>query len=306
MKKAQEEETGHIFDVQRCSVHDGPGIRTTVFLKGCPLHCSWCHNPESITSNKLISFLPDKCIGCGYCFEVCPNKAHAMVDNRHVLDREKCAACGLCTKKCYSGALEIAGREVGVEEVLGEALRDRPFYDSSGGGITLSGGEPLLQVAFCEELLRKAKEAGLHCCVETSGYCDYERLNRIAPFVNLFLYDWKETDPQRHIKSCGVGNEKILANLRVLHDAGRKILLRCPIIPGVNDREDHFAGIAALAKSLPNLTGVELLAYHRLGDSKIGRFGLDALERVETESPSPEAMQEWICEMKRFGVQVVN
>ncbi len=188
--------TGCIFDIQRCSVHDGPGIRTTVFLKGCPLHCLWCQNPESISVKKLMSFLPDKCIGCSYCFEVCPNKAHAMLDGRHVMYQNKCVACGLCSEKCYTGALELVGREVTVAEVLDEALRDRPFYDTSGGGITLSGGEPLLQPAFCEALLREARQARLHCCVETSGYCDDERLHRIAPYVDLFLYEWKETDSE--------------------------------------------------------------------------------------------------------------
>ena len=297
---------GRIFDIQRCSLHDGPGIRTTVFMKGCPLRCAWCHNPEGQTSRPLLSFVPEKCIGCGYCLRVCRNQGHRVLDGRHALDRAKCVVCGLCTRECFAGALEVVGRDVTVEDVLEVVLRDRPFYESSMGGITLSGGEPLLQAAFSKALLQQAKQAGLHCCVETCGQYEYDRLEAVAPYVDLFLYDWKESDPARHLDYCGASNERILANLRALHDAGRKIRLRCPIIPGFNDRSGHFQGIAALAQSLPNLEGVELLPYHRLGESKIRRFGLDHEAMLRVKAVDPDSLPRWTEFLRRRGLVVVN
>ena len=289
----QDEVVGRIFDIQRCSLHDGPGIRTTVFLKGCGLRCAWCHNPEGLTPAALLSFLPEKCIGCGWCFKACPHQAHWMAEGRHELDRSKCTVCERCAQECYAGAIEIVGRDVTVDEVLELVLRDQAFYESSGGGLTLSGGEPLLQPAFCATLLRQAKQVALHCCVETSGHCEPDALKAIAPYVDLFLFDWKESDPARHAQYCGVDSERILANLRALHDAGRPIRLRCPIIPGFNDRSDHLDGIVALARSLPHLKGVELLPYHCLGESKIQRFGLGDLCRRSGIAVEPEVLPRW-------------
>ena len=298
--------TGRIFEVQRFSIHDGPGIRTTVFMKGCPLRCLWCHNPESMSAAEQLSFLPDKCIGCGYCFKVCPNEAHKMVDEKHVLDRDVCAACGLCTKECYAGALEMAGRKATVSEVLEEVMRDQPFYETSNGGMTLSGGEPMLQVDFSEALLSAAKEAGLHCAMETCGHCDYADLEKVARYIDLFLYDWKESDPKRHVDSCGVSNERILANLRNLHNLEKEILLRCPIVPGINDRTDHFQGIADILVELPKITGAEILPYHKLGESKVERFGLDGGNRPDAEMPDKETVAGWVAELRGMGANVVN
>ncbi len=304
--KSDSRTAGQIFNIQRFSVHDGPGIRTTVFLKGCPLHCIWCHNPESITAGSVISFRPEQCIGCGRCCDICPSHAHRILGDQHVLNRELCKACGLCTSECHSKALEQMGRKTTVREVHETVMRDQPFYKTSGGGMTVSGGEPLLQPDFCVSLLEKAKQAGLHCCVDTSGYCDYSDLERISPYVDLFLYDWKESDPERHVEYCGVDNGIILENLRTLHDAGNSIRLRCPVIPGINDREDHFRGIAHLVNSLPDLTGVEILAFHSLGESKIKAFGLETRVSLPKENPGADTMQQWICEMKKFGVIVIN
>ncbi len=302
----QDSDKGIIFDIQRFSLHDGPGIRTTVFMKGCPLRCWWCHNPEGISSQPLLSFLPDKCIGCGFCFKVCPRRAHRMEGGRHVLDREKCIRCGACTVECCSGALELAGKKVTVEEVIREVLKDRPFYETSGGGMTLSGGEPTYQMAFTEALLQAAKNEGLHTCMETCGYADYNRFERLLPLVDQFLFDFKESDPERHLEYTGVSNARILANLRALIKHGASVLLRCPMIPGCNDREDHLEAIAAISRELPNLAGVELMPYHGLGTGKLERFGLDATRHTNTQAPTPATVAAWGTYLRERGVQVVN
>jgi len=271
---------GRIFDIQRFSTHDGPGIRTTVFLKGCPLRCLWCHNPEGLSPDPQLSFSPEKCIGCGNCVALCPNHVHRLEPSGegvvHVLNRERCRLCGTCANACVAGATEIVGRNVAVAEVMGEVLADRAFYGFSGGGLTLSGGEPMLQFDFSEALLRAAKGQGLHCCVETSGFAPRRHFESLLGLVDLFLYDYKETDPERHIEYTGVPNDLILENLRGLHAWGAQIALRCPIIPGLNDHEDHFAGIAALARQMPNLERIELVPYHPLGRGKIERLGMAA------------------------------
>ena len=306
---------GRIFEIQRFSIHDGPGIRTTVFLKGCPLRCLWCHNPEGMAPEKALSFVPEKCIGCGYCFRACERGAHktaaepgadgAASGGKHTLDREVCVVCGACTEECYAKALELVGRDVTVEEALDDVLRDRPFYETSGGGMTLSGGEPLMQIEFTEALLRAAKGAGLHCVVETCGFAGRDRFERILPHVDLFLYDIKEMDPARHQELTGVPNGLILANLRSLHDAGAAVLVRLPIIPGLNDRDGHFRALAGLARSLPNLLGFEVMPYHRLGTSKLNRFGLeDKLGEVRT--PAAGDVEGWVSTLRRLGAHVIN
>ncbi len=298
--------TGRVFDIQRFSIHDGPGIRTTVFFKGCSLRCLWCHNPESIPTAPSLSFVPDKCIGCGYCVGACPHGAHAMADGRHEIDRDRCQVCGLCTRECFAGALELAGRDVTVTEVIEEVLRDKPFYDNSNGGMTLSGGEPLMQMDFALALLREAKTAGLHCAVDTCGYVNDNGIARVAEMTDLFLYDLKETDPKRHIECTGVSNEPILANLRLLHDAGAAVLVRLPIVPGLNDRADHFAAVAQLAKSLPNLLGFEVKGYHNLGLGKLARFGLDAGDTAAIERPDPATVAGWAATLRELGVPVIG
>ncbi len=300
--------TGRLFDIQRFSVHDGPGIRTTVFMKGCPLRCLWCHNPEGISQGDQLSFLPDKCIGCGWCFSACENDAHAMIDDRHVLDRERCKVCGKCAEKCYAAALEIVGRTATVEEVIDEVLRDKPFYETSGGGMTLSGGEPLMQADFSAALLAAAKREGLHTAIETCGQAAWECFERIINDVDLFMYDVKETDPTRHKAYTGVGTELILENLRKLHATGAAILLRLPTVPGLNDGRDHFKRVAALAASLPDLMGVEIMPYHRLGLSKTQRFGLaDPLPHLlGTEAPDTAAVAGWVQTLASLGVKVIN
>ncbi len=270
-----------IFNVQHFSIHDGPGIRTTVFFKGCPLRCVWCHNPEGLEKKRQLFFNFTKCALCGNCVEVCPNSAHVITPPTsdgerplHLLDRSRCVVCGRCAEVCDSKVLEVSGREVDVADILAEVEKDRVFYESSGGGMTLSGGEPLAQPDAAIELLRLAKADGISTAVETSGYCDEDVLRSVAEYCDLFLLDFKESDETRHIEYTGVSNAKPLRSLELLESLGAKVVLRCPIIPGLNDRDDHFARIGQIAQSHRSVTEVNLEPYHPLGVSKARNLGL--------------------------------
>jgi len=300
------EPVGRIFDIQRFCIHDGPGIRTTVFLQGCPLRCLWCHNPEGRVARTLLSFQPDKCVGCGWCVAACEHDAHVLdpETGTHTLNRELCVVCGRCVEQCYAGALELVGRRVTVAEVLDEVRKDLPFYQNSGGGMTLSGGEPLAQIEFAAGLLEAAGAQGIHRTVETCGAVPYGNLERALPSTDLFFYDIKETDPKRHREYTGADNQRILANLPRLHGAGARIRLRLPMIPGLNDRPDHFDALAALTEELPELEGAEIMPYHRLGTSKLTRFGWDS--ELDVEPPSPETVRRWIEALRGRGVPVID
>lgn len=276
---------GLVFNIQRFSVYDGPGIRTVVFLKGCPLRCLWCHNPEGISSVPQLLTDPQKCIQCGEC-AVCPNGAHLFgpvadsISNGpeqgqtlHEFIREKCIGCGQCAAVCPTGALTLAGTEKTAREVIDEVLKDKAFFNESGGGLTLSGGEPLFQPAFCEELLRLAKKEGLHTCMETSGFASKDTLLRVSKWIDLFLYDFKVSEEALHQKTTGVPLSVILDNLRALNSNGKEIMLRCPIIPSINDHASHIQAIASLTFEFDCIREVHLEPYHALGISKSERLG---------------------------------
>lgn len=288
---------GTVFNIQRFSIDDGPGIRTTVFLKGCPLACIWCHNPESRDHRVEMLFSSDRCTGCAACIRACPHQCHRIVDGQHEFRRDHCIRCGLCAQHCLPQALEQAGRSMTVAEVLAIVTRDHAFYRTSGGGMTLSGGEPMAQPLFTSALLRAAKANGLHTAIETCGQASPAAYAAILDDTDLFLYDCKETDPERHRRFTGVGNGLILENQRTIDRHGRPCILRCPIVPGLNDRPDHFAGIARLANSLAHIIGIDLLPYHPLGATKSVRLGKEYALAGQPFA-EPDAMRGWIEQLE--------
>ena len=294
--------TGMIFDIQRTSLHDGPGIRTDVFMKGCPLRCAWCHNPESRSTSKEISFRPESCAACGECVKTCQQDAHQIVDGAHIYDRALCQQCGECVETCLYEALKLAGQKKTVDEIMAVVLRDRPFYEQSGGGLTITGGEPMLQEEFTLALLKAAKASGLHTCLDTCGWANQGAYAHVLPFVDLFLFDYKATDPEIHQQLTGVSNEPILANLDFLLQQGASIQLRCPLIPGINDTPEHLAGIAALSKRHPGLAGIDLMAYHNIGNAKYERYGLkNPLPDLPTTSE--ETKNTWLESLHNLGCE---
>ena len=287
---------GLIFDIQKFCIHDGPGIRSTVFFKGCPLRCAWCHNPESKRSEKELLYTARACVSCGACVGVCPEHLHGIVNAKHTAELSLCRACGKCTEVCPTGALALAGKEMTAEAVVEEVLRDHAFYEASGGGLTLSGGELFAQFDFALSLLTLAKKYGLHTCAETCGFTETEKLRSLAPFVDLFLYDWKCTDPALHRQYTGADNQKILENLYALNDLGASVILRCPIIPCVNDNDGHFSGIADLANHLDCIKAVEIEPYHALGTDKSERLGKEGLR---FPVPTPIQVQTWLEKIRK-------
>lgn len=291
---------GLIFDIQRFALHDGPGIRTTVFLKGCPLRCWWCHNPESQSFQPELSFRQDNCRDCLSCVAVCPAGAHEERNGRHELTRSRCELAGRCVKACPHEALQIIGRKMSIEEIIEEVLKDKDYYERSGGGVTISGGEPMAQFEFTRTLLHAAKAHGIHTCLDTSGFASQEKFAALLEDVDLFLYDYKATDAALHKSFTGVSNHAILRNLHFLYSKRARIMLRCPLVPGVNDSPAHLSGIAALAARYPGLEGIEIMPYHAMGRDKTARIGKPAhLREVQTAG---EAMRiKWLATLQRLG-----
>jgi len=266
---------GIVFNIQRFSVHDGPGIRTTVFLKGCTLHCFWCHNPESIRLKPDLQFYPERCVGCGHCVAACPNGVHVLENGQHTMLRERCAVCGKCVEECYSQALTMAGKPMSVEAVVEEVLRDREFYRVTGGGVTLSGGEPALQARFSHAILAACHAEGIHTVVETAANVPWEDLALVLSETDQVLLDVKLMDSERHREAVGSRNERILANARKMDALGIPLVVRVPVVPGVNDNEEDIRAIAAFARTLANARELVLIPFHRLGEGKYHSLGLD-------------------------------
>lgn len=264
---------GKIFDIQRFSVHDGPGIRTTVFMKGCPLRCKWCHNPEGLQVKLQIKYMEEKCISCGNC-RVCQNNCHVLND-LHRYNRDNCDACGECVKVCPSEALTVCGMEMVPEKVLQKVMEDIDFYGDDGG-VTFSGGEALLQASFVAECLKLCKMKGLHTAVDTCGHIPYEEIEKTLPYCDLYLYDIKAFDSDVHKKYTGVGNELILENLTKLDKEGKEIWIRIPVVNRVNNTTEHMEKIADFIGKLGNVTQVTLMPYHSLGKSKYETLGLES------------------------------
>lgn len=278
---------GTIFDIQRYSTHDGPGIRTTVFMKGCNLRCYWCHNPESLRPQPEVLFLAAKCIGCGRCAAACE---HAAMTAPGRIERDACAGCGACAKACPPKALVLSGRRATVEEILAEAEKDAAFYRRSGGGVTVSGGEALLQADFVAELLCALRRRGIHTAVDTAGDVPFSAFEAVLPHTDLFLFDIKAADPELHRQGCGRDNLRILANLRRLCGAGAPVRLRVPVIPGFNDTPEAMTAIGEIIGSLPGRRPLDLLRFHRMGEAKYGHLG-QAYRAGELEPPDDEKMR---------------
>jgi pyruvate formate lyase activating enzyme len=295
--------TGIVFDIKKFSIHDGPGIRITVFLKGCLLHCSWCHNPEGISPGSEIQYWDKRCIGCQECVEACEHRAIAFVDEQRVHYPDLCQGCGACAQACPAEAIELIGSIMTVSEVTEAIEKDVIYYDQSGGGVSFSGGEPLLQTEFLMEVLKACKDHGIHTVVDTSGYISYNNLNKIRPLVDLFLYDIKLMDTDRHIHHTGVPNQLILENLRELVKTGAQVIARIPIIPGINDDTDNIRQTGEFLKSLGTLQEVNLLPYHQAATHKYHRLGSEYL-LPEVLPPTVSQMFRIAWELENFGISV--
>jgi len=294
---------GLIFDIQRYSIHDGPGIRTLVFMKGCPLSCIWCCNPESQSPSQEIMVTPNKCIGCKRCIEVCPTGAAEKKDPLEA--RELCIVCGSCVKACPSTARRLVGHYMSLEEVMEEVEKDFPFYQRSGGGMTVTGGEPLMQADFVRMLLKSCQEKGIHTAIETCGYARWEDFKNVLEYVDLTLYDIKYMNNEKHRELMGVGNELILQNAKKVAKLGKDMVIRVPVIPDCNDSLENMEAIAEFARTLEGVEEIHLLPYHRLGESKYDRLGksykLKGVKPLDKESLSK---QKKIIESYQLKVQV--
>ena len=293
-----------ILDIQKFSIHDGPGIRTTIFLKGCPLNCLWCHNPESKSYGAQLSYNEEKCIMCKKCEKVCKVGVHTFENNIHKVNFSKCVLCRKCVEVCPVNALSIYGREMSVDEILDEAEKDKDFFKNTGGGITISGGEPLSRIDFSLELAKGAKKRGLHVAVETSGYVGTKSLEKIIDYVDLFLFDYKVTDRELGKKLIGTDNfDKILENLDLIYKRKKDIIIRCPFIPENNVTEKHFTGILELEKKYPGILGIEILPYHNFGKSKASNIGEEY--EIEVKMPDEEEIERWMTKFKKMGSKKV-
>lgn len=295
---------GLIFNIQKYSIHDGPGIRTTVFLKGCPLSCSWCHNPESQFLQKELMLFANRCISCGECIKVC--STGALSNNEGVIYRnaQLCTMCGNCAEMCYTNSIEVAGCEVSAIDLVKELEKDVIFYDSSKGGVTISGGEPLSQGEFTLELLQRCKQMEYHTAVDTCGFGNSSMLEEISKYTDLFLFDIKLVDQERHKQHTGVSNGIILQNLKLLSALGKRIWIRVPIIPGINDDEENIAATAQLIMSTAGVEQVNLLPYHNAAMEKYKRLKKE-YQLGDIKIPQKDYMDKIAVRYRLQGINVI-
>ena len=294
-----------VSEIERYALNDGPGIRTVIFLKGCPLKCKWCANPENMTPTKKIMYSATKCIGCKKCVSSCPEHAISWSDTEgHMIDRSKCTLCGICADNCYSDALSISGKEMTVAEVMDEVKKDIIFYRTSEGGITFSGGEAMLHPDFVIEVCKAAHELGISTCIETAGYVNFSSFEKVLGHIDLFLYDLKAMNDETHRKYIGVSNELILENFVKLYRNGAKVWARMPIIPHVNADMDHIDAVIGFLRSNDISVPVSLLPYHRLGVSKYDRLGMDYEIDRDIEPPEESVLQKMADRLRNSGFEV--
>lgn len=295
---------GVVFNIQKYSIHDGPGIRTTVFLKGCPLKCKWCHNPESQCFSKELIFYDHKCIGCGYCLKACNHKAIFKTNKGMVFDKNLCISCGACSDICPTNARAMVGKDITKDEVIKEIEKDRVFYDESKGGVTFSGGEPLMQGDFLQSILIDCKNKRLHTTVDTSGFASREVLDKIVPYVDLFLYDIKAVDDEIHKQYVGVSNKIILDNLKYLVSLGKRIFIRIPVIPTVNDGEKEVENFIQFFNAVKGFEQINLLPYHHISSEKYKR--LDKVYELEDiKEPTEDKMNHIKERFEKSGFKVI-
>lgn len=291
-----------IFDIKRYAINDGPGIRIVIFMKGCNLNCAWCHNPESISTETERMYAPSKCIRCGTCVIACPEKAITLTSEGIITDAERCNISGCCAEVCPTKAIELSGKSMSVAEIMNEIEKERVFFDQSGGGVTFSGGEPLLQSKFLIELLDECGKRGIHRAVDTAGLANTEIIQAVAKRTDLFLYDLKLMDSERHRKWVGVPNEKILENLKLLAETGEKIIIRIPLIGGVNDDAENMH---ATAKFVASLSGekkeVNLLPYHKIAQTKYQKLGRPEDFQL-LEEPTKDAQLQALNIFQEYGI----
>ncbi|MGE5632670.1 MAG: trans-4-hydroxy-L-proline dehydratase activase [Caulobacteraceae bacterium] len=292
---------GRIFNIQKYSIHDGPGIRSTVFFKGCPLSCIWCHNPESQSFKPEILFYGKRCIGCGKCLEACQYRAISLQDGVICYDRNRCTLCENCVKACYAKARETAGQSVDVGYVMAQLEKDRIFYEESGGGVTFSGGEPLSQLEFLIELLEQCRKKEIHTAIDTSGYAAPEVISRVGSLADLFLYDLKLIDDEKHKEYIGVSNKVIFENLELLSKLGKRIFIRIPLIPGINDDDENIKATAGIIHNTPGVSQVNLLPYHNMAADKYKRLDKPNC-LMEIMVPSKEYVEEISRKYLSYGI----